>query len=109
MAQTTVRQEDVGALTTAKLLLGLAVASVLVAVAAGVILLAAAPADGSTAESTLGIIAAVAGLATAGFAVAAMVYAQVKNLWQYVPTWLRVVAWVVVVYAVATTVWGWMT
>ena len=39
------------------------------------------------------LIAAVAGLSTAVFAVAALIYAQVKNLWQNAPSWVRVAAW----------------
>ncbi len=55
---------------------------------------------GSTLESTLGFTAAAAGLSAAAFAVAALIYAQVKNLWQYAPRGVRVAAWVVLAAAV---------
>lgn len=92
-----------------RILIGLAVASTLVAALAGVVVLVASPDPGSTAEATLGITAAVAGLATAGLVIAAFIYAQVKNLWQYAPTWLRIAFWVVAAYAIASTVWNWIT
>ena len=91
-----------------RILIGLAVASTLVAVLAGVVLLVASPDAGSTTEDVLGITAAVSGLATAGIVIAAFIYAQVKNLWQYAPTWIRIAAWVVAAYAIATTLWNWI-
>ena len=81
--------------SVAKTLVGLAIFAALTAATAGVVLLIANPDSGSTMESTLGFTAAVAGLSTAAFAVAALIYAQVKNLWQNVPTWIRTAAWVV--------------
>ena len=92
-----------------RILIGLAVASTLVAVVAGVVLLVASPDAGSTTEDVLGITAAVSGLATAGIVIAAFIYAQVKNLWQYAPTWVRIAFWVVAAYAIATTLWTWIT
>jgi len=83
----------------AKTLAGLAVLAAIIAAAAGVVLLIADPAGGSTLESTLGFTAAVAGLSTAAFVVAALIYAQVKNLWQHVPTWIRTAAWSVLAAA----------
>jgi len=91
-----------------RILIGLAVASTLVAVLAGVVLLVASPDPGSTMEATLGITAAASGLATAGIVIGAFIYAQVKNLWQYAPTWIRIAAWVVAAYAIATTLWNWI-
>jgi hypothetical protein len=84
---------DQRAVRVAKTLGGLAILTALIAAIAGVALLIANPASGSTLESTLGFTAAGAGLSTAVFAVAALIYAQVKNLWQYAPSWVRVGAW----------------
>ncbi len=92
-----------------RILIGLAVASTLVAVVAGVVLLVASPDVGSTTEEVLGITAAVSGLATAVIVITAFIYAQVKNLWQYAPTWIRIVFWVVAAYAIASTLWNWIT
>jgi hypothetical protein len=92
-----------------RILIGLAVASTLVAVVAGVVLLVASPDAGSTTEDVLGITAAVSGLATAVIVIAAFIYAQVKNLWQYAPTWVRVAVWVLAAYAIGTTLWNWIT
>ncbi len=92
-----------------RVLLGLAVASTLVAVLAGVVLLVASPDPGSTTEDVFGITAAVSGLATAGIVIAAFIYAQAKNLWQYAPTWIRIAFWAVAAYAIATTLWNWIT
>ena len=92
-----------------RILIGLAVASTLVAVLAGVVLLVASPDAGSTTEDVLGITAALGGLATAAIVIAAFIYAQVKNLWQYAPTWIRIAFWVVAAYAIGTTLWNWIT
>ena len=89
LSQTT----DQRAMSVAKTLAGLAILAALIAAITGVILLIADPDGGSTMESTLGVIAAVAGLSTAVFAIAALIYAQVKNLWQNAPTWIRTAAW----------------
>lgn len=84
---------DQHAIRIAKSLGGLAILAALIAALAGVVLLVAQPDSGSTLESTLGFTAAVAGVSTAVFAIAALIYAQVKNLWQYAPSWVRVAAW----------------
>lgn len=83
----------------AKTLVGLAIVAGLSAAVAGVALLVADPTSGSTLESTLGVTAAVAGLSAAAFAISALIYAQVKNLWENVPTWIRTAAWVVLAAA----------
>ncbi|MEA1901985.1 MAG: hypothetical protein U9N56_00500 [Actinomycetota bacterium] len=92
-----------------RILIGLAIASTLVAVLAGLVVLVASPEAGSTPEAILGITAAASGLATAGIVIAAFIYAQVKNLWQYAPPWIRIAFWVVAAYAIATTLWNWIT
>ena len=86
-------------LKVAKTLVGLAIAAALTAAFAGLVLLIANPDSGSTLESTLGVTAAIAGVSTAVLAVAVLVYAQVKNLWQDVPNWIRTAAWAVLAAA----------
>ena len=76
---------------------------------AGITLLIAAPEAGSVTEGALSIAAFVGGISTAGFAIAAAIYAQIKNLWHYAPVWVRVLAWVLIAYAVTTTIWNWIT
>ena len=90
---------DQRATKVAKTLVGLAIVTALAAAAAGLVLLIADPASGSTMEATLGITAAVAGLSTAALAITVLIYAQVKNLWKNVPTWIRTAAWVVLAAA----------
>jgi hypothetical protein len=109
MAQITTAQPDQRELRNVKVLASLAVVSTLVAACAGLVLLIVSPEAGSAAEGALSIAAAIGGLATAGFAIAAAVYAQVKNLWQYAPMWVRVLAWMLIAYAVIMTVWNWIT
>ena len=87
------------------MLVWLAIATTLAATAAGVLLLIWDPGQGSTGESVLSVTAAIAGLLTALLAGAAAIYAQVKNLWRFVPTWGRVAAWVVIGAAV---IYGWI-
>lgn len=78
-------------------------AAAVVSALSGILLLALDPGEGSAAEGALGLTAAVTGLLTAALAIAAAIYAQVKNLWRFVPTWGRIVAWVfitaVVIYS----------
>lgn len=96
-------------ITRVKVLMGLAILTAVVAAAAGLAMVIVAPESGSTAEAAFGLTAAISGLATAGLAIAAAIYAQVKNLWRYAPTWLRVVAWAVIVFAVISSLWGSLT
>ena len=79
-------------------------AAALIAAIAGVALLVANPDSGTTLESTLGFTAAIAGLSTAAFAIAGLIYAQVKNLWRYAPTWVRTVAWTLLAAAALISV-----
>ena len=90
---------DQSSIKVAKTLAALAILAALIAAFVGVVLVIANPDSGSTLESTLGLIAAVAGLSTAVFAIAALIYAQVKNLWQYAPSWVRVAAWALLAVA----------
>lgn len=79
----------------AKTLVGLAIMAAVIAGLAGVMLLVANPDSGSTLEATLGFTAAVAGLSTAVLVISTLIYAQVKNLWENVPTWIRTASWVI--------------
>lgn len=92
-------------LTTVKALLGSAILAALVAAAAGLVLIIAAPESGSTTEAAIGLTAAAAGILTGVLTVVAAIYAQVKNLWQYAPTWVRVVAWAAIAFAVLSGLW----
>jgi hypothetical protein len=65
-----------------KLLVWLAVAALGVSVIAAALLLVVDPASGSSTEAVLGVTAAIGGIATGVFVVAAAIYAQVKNLWR---------------------------
>ena len=81
----------------------------IVAAAAGLLLLLIDPPpdeDGAT-EAVLGITAAVAGLLSGVLVIAAMIYAQVKNLWSLAPTWFRVTAAIFAAVALGITVWNW--
>jgi hypothetical protein len=109
MAQTTAAHPKQRELRNVKTLLSLAIVSALIAAVAGLVFLIVSPEKDSVAEGALGITAASGGFATAGFAVAAAIYAQIKNLWQYAPMWVRVFAWAVIAFAVITTVWNWIT
>jgi len=109
MAQITATHPEQRELRNVKTLLGLAIVSALVAAVAGLVLLVVAPEEGSTTEGALATAAAIGGLSTAAFAITAAVYAQIKNLWRFAPVWVRVLAWVLIIYAVVTTVWNWIT
>jgi hypothetical protein len=51
----------------------------------------------------LGVAAAVGGIATGVLVIAALIYAQVKNLWQLAPIGIRIVLWVFIAVGVAFT------
>jgi len=97
---------DATSMRRLKVLIWLAVASVAVAVAAGVLLLVAEPDSGSDLEAALGVTAAISGLTTGILVIAALIYAQVKNLWRYVPMAIRVVLWVLIAAGIAVTLWN---
>ena len=109
MTQTTAAHPKQRELRNVKILLVLAILSALVAAVAGLVFLIVSPEEDSATAGALGITAALGGLATASFAIAATIYAQIKNLWQYAPMWVRVFAWAVIAFAVITTVWNWIT
>jgi hypothetical protein len=96
-------------LSRLKMLVWLAVAGAVLAAIAGLVLLAAEPDAGSTAEGALGIAAAVGGLSAAGFSIAAAIYAQVKGLWGLAPKPIRYVLWVIIAIGVGMTLWSWGT
>lgn len=109
MAHVMRTQAETSELRTVRLLIGIAIVAALVAAAAGLILVIASPESGSTAEATLGLTAAISGLTSAGFAIGAAIYAQVKNLWRHAPVWVRAAAWVVIAVVIGMTVWNLIT
>ena len=70
---------DERSMRVAVALFGAAVVSVAIAALAGLVVLVAEPAGGSAGEAALGITAAVAGLATAGFVIACVIYLTVSS------------------------------
>lgn len=103
MIETAHRPRD---LAVVKSLARLAAIGAIAAALAGAVLILTSPESGSSAEGTLGFTAAAGGLATAVFAAAAAIYAQIRNLWQYAPRWLRVGSWIGIAVAVIASVWG---
>lgn len=97
---------DEKAMWTAVVLFGAAFVAIIVAALAGVVLTVAEPDAGSTGEAILGITAAISGLAVAVFVIGGLIYVQVKNLWRFMPMWLRVSAWIVIGIGVAITLWN---
>ena len=89
-------QPDPKTLRTLWILVGLAVGTTLIAAVAGLVLWVGDIESGSDLESGLGFTAAISGLATALSWGASAIYAQIKGLWNYAPTWVRVAAWVVI-------------
>jgi len=99
-----VDEADAQSFQTLMRIAGAAIATLSVALLVGLILLIVEPASGSTTEGVLGVTAAIAGLATGALAITAAIYAQVRNLWKYVPTWIRGLVWTFVVLGIITTV-----
>lgn len=93
-------------LRTLKMLLGIGLVALIISIVSGLLLLAIDPDSGSSTEATLGLTAAIGGLATGVMAIAALIYAQVKNLWKLVPTPLRIVLWAFIAVGVAITLWN---
>jgi len=87
-----------------KLLAWLSIASLVLSLTAGALLLVLEPTSGSTTEAALGIAAALGGIATAVFVIAALIYAQIKNLWRLAPIGIRIVLWVFIAVGVAFTI-----
>lgn len=106
---TQIAREEPGGLMVVKVLIGLAVLAAIIAASAGMVLLVAAPEPGSTTEGILGFTAAASGMATAVFAGAAAIYAQIRNLWQFAPPWVRAGAWALIVFAVISSLWSSIT
>ena len=93
-------------LSRLRLIVWLAVASVTVSVLAGVLLLILDPETGSSTEAALGIAAAIGGISAGVLVIAALIYAQVKNLWRLAPLGIRIVLWVFIAIGVAFTLWN---
>jgi cytochrome bd-type quinol oxidase subunit 2 len=99
-----VAEHDSKAFRTLVRLAGTAIATLVVAVLAGLTFLLLDPESGSATADALGITAAIAGVTTGVLAIAAMIYAQVKNLWNYVPIWIRWLVLILGVVAIVRTV-----
>ncbi len=99
-------EQEARGLSTVKRLVIAAIAAAAVSAAAGLALLAFSPEAGSGTEATLGISAAVGGMAVGVLIVSAMIYAQTKNLWRFAPRWVRVAGLALIIYGVAMTVWN---
>ena len=80
-----------------------AAATTLVAAFAGIVLLIAEPASGSSAEAALGILAAAAGLLTAALVIAGCIHASVRGIWHRLPIGGRALLWIVLAIAVANS------
>ncbi len=88
---------DDRALRTFWVLVGIGVVGALAVSLVAVSIWVIDPAEGSTAEAALGLAAAFGGLTTAAVLGVAAIYAQVRNLWRFAPTWFRYLAWVVLI------------
>lgn len=108
MRMTPSTDKDRRSVQVALTLVALAVLGVLVAVVAGLVLLLAEPEAGSTLEATLGAAAALGGLSAAVLSIATVIYVQVKNLWRFVPSWIRLAVMALVIVGIAITVVSWI-
>ena len=93
-------QQSLGRL---KVLVWSAAAAAAVAVSAGALLLVLEPTTGSAAEGALGSAAAIGGLATGALLIAAVIYAQIKNLWQLAPIGVRIGLWAFIGLGIVVT------
>jgi hypothetical protein len=100
---------DKQSLDRLKVLVWTALAAVAVAVVAGSLLLVLDPASGSSTEAALGVAAAVGGITSGVLVIAAIIYAQVKGLWQLAPLGIRIVLWAFIAVGVAVTLWNLMS
>jgi len=106
MAELNSQTDDQKDLRTLKMIVWAGLAALAVSIASGLLLLAIDPDAGSSTEAAFGISAAIGGLATGVLAIAALIYAQVKNLWRLAPTPLRVALWVLIAVGIAVTLWN---
>jgi len=91
----------------ATLLLGIMIA-ISVAIAAGLALLIVDPASGSTTEAVFGVTAATAGLSTAVLAIGTAIYAHIRNLWRFAPTWTRYLVMALVIVMGVRSIISWI-
>ena len=100
---------DARSLHLLKTMVGAAVVTTIVAAVAGILVWILDPESGSTTEAVLGLTAAVAGLATGALAIAVAIYAQVRNLWRFAPTWVRVAVMIIVAVVIVITIGNWIS
>ena len=93
---------------TLSVLVALAFVATGIDVAAGIWFWIADPAEGTTLYDTLGPAAAFSGLAAGALFAGAAIWAQIKDLWQYIPWWVRVTVMTLVVIGLVRTIVSWV-
>ena len=104
MTTATMTSKDQRAIQTLKRIGIGAVAGVVAASLAGLLLMIVDPASGSAVEGVFGITAAVAGLSVGVLAIVGTIYAQVKNLWRFVPMSIRAILWALIAISLVLTI-----
>ncbi|MDJ0923338.1 MAG: hypothetical protein QNJ77_02150 [Acidimicrobiia bacterium] len=92
---------------TLKTLVALAVAATAIATVAGIWFWIADPAVGTTLYDTLGPVAAFSGIAAGVLFAGAAIWAQIKDLWQYIPSWVRVTVMTLVAIGLIRAIVSW--
>ena len=95
------------AMGTLRILVSLALLATAVATVAGIWFWAADPAEGTGLYNTLGPVAAFSGLAAGALFIAAAIWAQAKDLWTYLPSWVRVGVMAMVLAGIVASVVSW--
>ena len=106
MQQETPSENDRRDLRVLWALLSLAAVGLLICAIAGLILVIGDPVAESTSDDMLRAVTAASGLAVGVLAGAAAIYAQVKNLWRFAPSWFRYSTWAVLAAFVLAGVVG---
>ena len=96
------------AMKTLRILVSLGVVATAVAVLAGIWFWIADPSEGTTLYTTLGPVAAFSGITAGVLFAGAAIWAQVKDLWQYIPGWVRVTVMALVVIGLIRTLVSWV-
>ncbi len=96
------------AMGTLRRLVSLGVLATAVAAIAGIWFWVADPAEGTGLYDTLGPVAAFSGLAAGGLFIAAAVWAQAKDLWRYLPSWIRLAVMALVVIGAISSIVSWV-
>ena len=94
---------------TLQVLVLLGLTATAVAAASGLWFWIADPAAGTTLYDTLGPTAALSGLAAGVLFATSAIYAQIKGLWQYIPSWIRVAVMTLVVVGAIVSIVNWIS